>query len=27
VVAGTLLGCIPAIRAYRNSLVDGLTAG
>jgi putative ABC transport system permease protein len=26
VVAGTLLGCIPAIRAYRNSLVDGLTA-
>ena len=27
VVAGALLGCIPAIRAYRNALVDGLTAG
>ena len=26
VVAGALLGCIPAIRAYRNALVDGLTA-
>ena len=27
VLAGALLGCIPAIRAYRNALVDGLTAG
>jgi putative ABC transport system permease protein len=27
VVAGTLLGFIPAIRAYRNALVDGLNAG
>jgi len=27
VVAGSLLGCIPAIRAYRNALVDGLNAG
>ncbi len=27
VVAGSLLGCIPAIRAYRNALVDGLSAG
>ena len=26
VVAGALLGFIPAIRAYRNALVDGLTA-
>lgn len=26
VVAGTLLGFIPAIRAYRNALVDGLNA-
>jgi len=25
--AGTLLGFIPAIRAYRNALVDGLNAG
>lgn len=27
VVAGALLGFIPAIRAYRNALVDGLNAG
>jgi putative ABC transport system permease protein len=27
VVAGALLGFIPAIRAYRNALVDGLSAG
>ncbi len=27
VSAGTLLGFIPAIRAYRNALVDGLNAG
>jgi putative ABC transport system permease protein len=27
VVAGALLGCIPAIRAYKNALVDGLNAG
>jgi putative ABC transport system permease protein len=27
VVAGSLLGCIPAIRAYRNALIDGLSAG
>ncbi len=27
VVAGSLLGCIPAIRAYRNALIDGLNAG
>ncbi len=27
VVAGALLGIIPAIRAYRNVLVDGLSAG
>lgn len=27
VVAGSLLGFIPAIRAYRNALVDGLSAG
>lgn len=26
VVAGALLGCIPAIRAYRNALVDGLNS-
>ena len=26
VVAGALLGFIPAIRAYRNALVDGLNA-
>jgi len=24
--AGALLGCVPAARAYRNSLVDGLSA-
>ena len=27
VVAGALLGIIPAMRAYRNALVDGLSAG
>ena len=27
VIAGALLGFIPAIRAYRNALVDGLNAG
>ncbi len=27
VVAGALLGVIPAVRAYRNALVDGLNAG
>lgn len=27
VVAGALLGFIPAIRAYRNALIDGLNAG
>jgi putative ABC transport system permease protein len=27
VAAGALLGIIPAIRAYRNALVDGLNAG
>jgi putative ABC transport system permease protein len=27
IVAGALLGFIPAIRAYRNALVDGLNAG
>ncbi len=27
VVTGTLLGCIPAIRAYRRALIDGLNAG
>jgi putative ABC transport system permease protein len=27
VVAGALLGFIPAIRAYRNALVDGLSSG
>jgi putative ABC transport system permease protein len=27
VIAGALLGLIPAIRAYRNALVDGLTGG
>jgi putative ABC transport system permease protein len=27
VVAGTVLGLIPAIRAYRNALVDGLSGG
>jgi putative ABC transport system permease protein len=27
VAAGALLGFIPAIRAYRNALVDGLNAG
>jgi putative ABC transport system permease protein len=27
IVAGALLGLIPAIRAYRNALVDGLNAG
>ena len=26
VVAGSLLGCIPATRAYRNGLIDGLNA-
>jgi putative ABC transport system permease protein len=26
VVAGALLGCVPAIRAYRNGLIDGLNA-
>jgi putative ABC transport system permease protein len=26
VLAGALLGCVPAIRAYRNGLVDGLNA-
>ena len=25
--AGALLGFIPAIRAYRNALIDGLNAG
>ena len=24
-LAGTVVGCIPAYRAYRNSLADGLT--
>jgi putative ABC transport system permease protein len=27
VIAGAVLGLIPAIRAYRNALVDGLTGG
>jgi hypothetical protein len=27
VAAGALLGFIPAIRAYRNALVDGLSSG
>lgn len=27
IVAGALLGFIPAVRAYRNALVDGLSAG
>jgi putative ABC transport system permease protein len=27
VVAGALLGFIPAVRAYRNALVDGLNVG
>jgi putative ABC transport system permease protein len=26
VLAGALLGCVPAIRAYRNGLIDGLNA-
>lgn len=26
VIAGALLGCVPALRAYRNSLIDGLNA-
>ena len=26
IAAGALLGCVPAFRAYRNSLVDGLNA-
>jgi putative ABC transport system permease protein len=26
VFAGTALGCVPAIRAYRNALIDGLNA-
>ena len=26
VLAGALLGCVPAIRAYRNGLIDGLDA-
>jgi ABC-type antimicrobial peptide transport system permease subunit len=27
IVCGALLGFIPAIRAYRNALVDGLNVG
>jgi putative ABC transport system permease protein len=27
VAVGALLGIVPAIRAYRNALVDGLNAG
>lgn len=26
ILAGTLLGCVPALRAYRNGLIDGLNA-
>lgn len=26
ILAGALLGCVPAIRAYRNGLIDGLNA-
>ena len=26
ILAGALLGCVPAFRAYRNSLIDGLNA-